>query len=87
MSKFEKLCNEYRENKRLMEELGADCDRLKEEILALMGEQEVYSEGGSKVTYKLISSTRFDSVTFKKEHEELYKKYSKTSESYRFTVA
>lgn len=87
MGKFEKLCNEYRENKRLMEELGADCDRLKEEILSLMGGQEVYSEGASKVTYKLISSTRFDSAAFKKEHEDLYKEYSKTSESYRFVVA
>lgn len=87
MGKFEKLCNEYRENKRLMEELGADCDRLKEEILTLMGGQEVYSEGASKVIYKLIASTRFDSAAFKKEHEELYKKYSKTSESYRFVVA
>ena len=66
---------------------GADCDRLKEEILALMGGQEVYSEGASKVTYKLIASTRFDSAAFKKEHEELYKKYSKTSETYRFVVA
>lgn len=73
MGRFEKLCNEYRENKRLMEELGADCDRLKEEILCLMGGNDTYSEGASKVTYKLISSTRFDSVAFKKEHEELYK--------------
>jgi len=87
MGRFEQLCNEYRENKRLMEELGADCDRLKEEILALMGDKDTYSEGNSKVTYRLISSTRFDSVAFKKEHEELYKKYSKTSEIYRFVVA
>ena len=87
MGRFEKLCNEYRENKRLMEQLGQDCDRLKEEILALMGGQEVYSEGASKVTYKLIASTRFDSAAFKKEHGDLYKEYSKTSESYRFVVA
>lgn len=87
MGRFEQLCNEYRENKRLIEQLGQDCDRLKEEILAFMGDKDTYSEGASKVTYKLISSTRFDSVAFKKEHEELYKKYSKTSESYRFVVA
>lgn len=87
MGRFEKLCNEYRENKRLMEQLGQDCDRLKEEILALMGGQDVYSEGASKVTYKLIVSTRFDSAAFKKEHGDLYKEYSKTTESYRFVVA
>lgn len=87
MGKFEKLCNEYRENKRLMEEPGADCDRLKEEILALMGGQEVYSEGASKVTYKLIKSSRFDSGSFKADHAELYKQYTIESSCYRFTVA
>lgn len=87
MGRFEQLCNEYRENKRLMEQLGQDCDRLKDEILALMGGQEVYSEGASKVTYKLVKSSRFDSGSFKADHAELYSKYTKESTCYRFTVA
>nr|DAT11573.1 MAG TPA: hypothetical protein [Caudoviricetes sp.] len=87
MGRFEKLCNEYRENKRLIEELGADCDRLKEEILALMGDNATYSEGSSKASYKLIKSSRFDSGSFKADHAELYSKYTKESTCYRFTVA
>lgn len=87
MGTFEKLCNEYRENKRLIEELGADCDRLKDEILALMGDKDTYLEGGSKATYKLIKSSRFDSGSFKADHAELYSKYTKESTCYRFTVA
>ena len=33
-SKFERLCNEYRENKRMMEELEAMNDSIKTEIIA-----------------------------------------------------
>lgn len=87
MGRFEQLCNEYRENKRLMEQLGQDCDRLKDEILALMGDKDTYSEGSSKASYKLIKSSRFDSSSFKADHAELYSKYTKESTCYRFTVA
>ena len=34
MKKFESLCNEYRENKRLIEELQAMNDSIKLDILA-----------------------------------------------------
>ena len=37
MSAFEKLCNEYRENKRLIEELEAMNDSIKTDILTIMG--------------------------------------------------
>ncbi|WP_448973290.1 hypothetical protein [Oribacterium sp.] len=87
MREFEKLCNEYRENKRLIEELGKDCDRLKEEILSLMGDKDSYSEGSCKASYKLIKSSRFDSGSFKADHAELYAEYTKESTCYRFTVA
>ena len=37
MGKFETLCNEYRENKRLIEELEAENDSLKAAIITIMG--------------------------------------------------
>ena len=40
MTKFETLCNEYRENKRMIEELEAMNDSLKADILAIMGDDE-----------------------------------------------
>ena len=40
MGQFEKLCNEYRENKRLIEELEAANDSLKTDILTLMDGRE-----------------------------------------------
>lgn len=86
MSAFEKLCNEYRENKRLIEELEAMNDSIKADILAIMGNDEMHVEGTAKATNKLVSSARFDTKGFSKDHPTLYSKYTHTSVYNRFTV-
>jgi len=86
MTKFESLCDEYRENKRLIEELEAMNDGLKASIIELMNGQDVVTEGATKVCYKLVSSTRFDSNTFKKVYPDLYMEYSTPTAYRRFTV-
>lgn len=55
-SKFEKLCNEYRENKRCIEELEAMNDGIKNDIIALMGDNDTMVEGAAKVTNKTFYS-------------------------------
>lgn len=86
MSQFEKLCNEYRENKRLIEELEAMNDSLKADILAIMGDRETVTEGAAKATNKTVTSSRFDSTGFKKVHPELFTEYSTPTTYKRFTV-
>lgn len=86
MSKFESLCNEYRENKRLIEELTAMNDSLKSDIIALMGENDTMSSGASKATNKVVCSVRFDTAAFKKVHPDLYGEYSRETSYKRFTV-
>lgn len=86
MSQFEKLCNEYRENKRLIEELEAMNDSIKTDILAIMGDRETVIEGAAKATNKTVSSSRFDSSSFKKVHPELFTEYSTPTTYKRFTV-
>lgn len=86
MGRFETLCNEYRENKRLIEELEADNDSLKAAIIAIMGERETVTEGAAKATVKIINSTRFDSTGFKKQYPDLFGAFSKTTQYQRFTV-
>lgn len=86
MSQFEKLCNEYRENKRLIEELEAMNDSIKSDILAIMGDRETVTEGAAKATNKTVSSSRFDSSSFKKVHPELFTEYSTPTTYKRFTV-
>ena len=86
MSAFEKLCNEYRENKRLIEELEATNDSIKTDILAIMGNDEMHVEGAAKATNKTVVSSRFDSSGFKKEYPDLFTEYSRETSYKRFCV-
>lgn len=86
MSAFEKLCNEYRENKRLIEELEAMNDSIKTDILAIMGDRETVTEGAAKATNKTVVSSRFDSSGFKKEYPDLFTEYSRETSYKRFCV-
>lgn len=86
MSQFEKLCNDYRENKRLIEELEAMNDSIKSDILAIMGNDETHVEGAAKATNKTVVSSRFDSSGFKKEYPDLFTEYSRETSYKRFCV-
>lgn len=86
MGKFETLCNEYRENKRLIEELEAMNDSIKADILAIMGDRETVTEGAAKATNKSVTSSRFDSTGFKKIYPDLFTEYSTPTTYKRFTV-
>lgn len=86
MSKFESLCNEYRENKRLIEELQAMNDGLKADIIALMGNNDSMTEGAARANNILVQSSKFDSTAFKKVYPDLYTQYSKPNSYRRFTV-
>lgn len=86
MKRFESLCNEYRENKRLIEELQAMNDSIKSDILAIMGNDEMHVEGAAKATNKTVVSNRFDSSRFKKEHPDLFTEYNRETSYKRFCV-
>ena len=86
MKRFEKLCNEYRENKRLIEELEAMNDSIKADILLIMGDAETMTEGATKATFKTVTSSRLDSSAIKKELPEIFQQYSKETSYKRFTV-
>ena len=87
MTRFETLCNEYRENKRLIEELTAMNDSIKADIIGLMGDNDTMIQGATKVTNKLVCSVRFDSTGFKKVYPGLYSEYSHESSYRRFIVS
>ena len=87
MTKFETLCNEYRENKRMIEELEALNDSLKAEILAIMGDDESHIEGAAKATNKTVVSSRLDSTAIKKDLPDIFSRYSTATSYKRFTVA
>ena len=72
MGDFEVLCNGYRENKRLIEELEAYNDTIRANIIELMGDNDIMIQGAAKATYKTIVSNKFNTKTFKEEHADIY---------------
>ena len=47
----------------------------------------VFVGDSAKVTWSVVTSSRFDSAAFKKEFPDEYKRFLKTSETKRFVVA
>lgn len=87
MSNFENLCTEYRENKRLIEELEALNESLKADIITMMGDRETVTEGATKATLKTVTSSRLDSKALQHDHPDIFTEYSKETSYKRFTVA
>lgn len=87
MSNFENLCTEYRENKRLIEELEAMNEGIKAAIIEIMGDRETVTEGATKATLKTVTSSRLDSKALQHDHPDIFTEYSKETSYKRFTVA
>jgi len=77
---------ELLELKRMKEELEAEITSMEDEIKQAMGDEEILLAGAFKVSWKAYTSTRFDSVRFKKEHAELAAAYTKQTTARRFSI-
>ena len=79
---------ELAEYARMQEELEAQIDSLKDELKEFMTDEnvdELLGENGEHVVWRKVISNRFDSTAFKKsEWGELYKMYTKPSETRPF---
>lgn len=73
----------------LAEEARAEAEALRDEIKAEMLERdtEELAAGRYIVRWTSVLSNRFDTTSFKREHAELYKHFTKQVASKRFTVA
>lgn len=74
------------ELKRMREELDAEIEAAEDAIKSIMGDEETLLAGAFKVTWTPYTTSRFDSVRFKKDHAELAAAYTKTTTTRRFSV-
>lgn len=72
----------------LAKEAAAEAEAIKDEIKAVMNEQatEEMAVDTHIVRWTTTLSNRFDTTTFKKEHNEMYKQYTKQTTSRRFSI-
>lgn len=89
INEMEKKIETLREWEQLLEEAKAEVEALKDEIKAemLSRNTEEMTAGRYICRWTSVLSNRFDSTTFKKEHAEMYKQYTKQSSSKRFSIA
>ena len=70
-------------------EAKAEAEAIKDEIKAemLRRETEELEAGKHIVRWTSVLSARFDTTSFKRDHAEMYKQYTKQSSSRRFSIA
>lgn len=83
---LEFILNDLDQVKAEEKELKDRRKQLEQTIQNEMKENEVAYVGERKVSWKYVTSNRFDSKTFKKDHKDLYEKYTKESTSRRFSI-
>ena len=83
-----KKLKEIKELKAMQEEIQAEIDSLQDEIKAHMmaAETDTLHVDVFKVTYKEVTSSKFDSTAFKKTHSDLYNQYVKQTTTRRFVL-
>lgn len=88
-NEMESKIRELRELRRMADEIAAEIETLQDAIKSEMTARNTDTLTGTdwKVTWKAVTSKRFDSAAFKKTHGELYEQYTKETTSKRFLIA
>ena len=89
MKNIDTIMRELAQYTRLQEETTAIIDGLKDELKAIMKERNTDTLTGTehKASYKAVLSSRIDTTAIKKELPEIAAKYTRTTETRRFTFA
>ena len=89
INEMEKRITELREWEKLAEEAAAEIEAIKDCIkreLDSRGVEELPA-GQYVARFTTVLSNRFDTTTFKREHGEMYKQYTKQTTSRRFSIS
>ena len=89
INELEQRISKMQEWEALAAEAAAEAEAIKDSLKAEMLERntEELQAGRYIIRWTSVISNRFDSSSFKKEHSELYKEFTKQSASRRFSVS
>ena len=88
-NKIDGIMKSLAEYTRLQEETNAIIEGLKDELKSIMTAQNTDTLTGTehKVSWKTVTSSRFDSTAFKRDNPAVYSQYTKSTTSRRFTFS
>ena len=78
---------ELRELQALIDEAEAEAEAIRDQIKAVMGDQEELVAGEYKIRWAFVKSSRIDAAALKAARPELYSRFLKSTETRRFSVA
>lgn len=83
------IMRELAQYKRLQEEIAGIIDGLQDEIKSYMTARglEVLAGDEHKASYKAVTSSRVDTTALKRELPDIAARYTRTTETRRFTFA
>ena len=84
--KMESKVKELLELKRMKEELESEIVALEDEIKNVMGNEETLFAGAFKVSWKVFTSSRLDSMALKKAMPEIAAQFTKQTTARRFSI-
>lgn len=89
MKNIDTIMSDLAQYTRLQEETAAIIDGLKDELKNIMQAKNIEVLQGTehKASYKAVVSSRIDTSALKKELPEIAAKYTRTTETRRFTFA
>lgn len=89
MLNINEIMGELAKYNRMKEETETIINGLKDQIKSYMVENNIDTLTGDehKAIYKAVSSSRIDTTALKKELPDIANRYTKTSETMRFTFA
>ena len=85
-NEIQSKARELKELKVMKDELEAEITAIEDALKAAMGEQEEMLCGEYKLTYQTVSTSRFDSARFRREHADLADTYTRATTYRRFCV-
>lgn len=85
-NEIQSKARELKELKAMKDELEAEITAIEDVLKAAMGEQEEMLCGEYKLTYQTVSTSRFDSARFRREHADLANAYTRATTYRRFCV-
>ena len=85
-NEIQNKARELKELKVMKDELEAEITAIEDALKAAMGEQEEMLCGEYKLTYQTVSTSRFDSARFRREHSDLADAYTRATTYRRFCV-
>lgn len=89
MKNIDTIMSDLAQYTRLQEETAAIIDGLKDELKTIMQAEniEVLRGTAHKASYKAVVSSRIDTSALKKDLPEIAAKYTRTTETKRFTFS